>query len=295
MHGRTEDLGSALTERPEAQPSGHHKAIVIEPTKGWVPINFDEIWEYRELIGFLARRDISSRYKQTALGASWAVIQPLMTMVVFSIFFGKLAKVPSDGLPYPVFSYCGMLPWQFFATATTNSANSLITNANMLTKVYFPRLVIPISAIIPAVVDFLIAFVILFAMILYYHIAPTLNWVYLPGFFAIAAVTALGTGIWLSALSAEYRDMRHVIPFLITTWMYVSPVVYPSSMVPEEWRGLYALNPMVGAIEGFRWALLGKSGLDMQAVVVSSLMSLLLLITGAFYFRRMERRFADVI
>jgi lipopolysaccharide transport system permease protein len=295
MQRGTEDLGSALTEQTETPPVVEQKPIVIEPTRGWVPINFAELWEYRELIGFLARRDISSRYKQTILGASWAVIQPVMTMVVFSIFFGKLARVPSDGSPYPIFSYCGMLPWQFFATATTNSANSLIANSNMLTKVYFPRLVIPISSVIPAAVDFLIAFVILFGMVLYYHIMPTLHWLYLPAFFAIAAVTSLGTGIWLSALSTEYRDMRHVIPFLISTWMYVSPVVYPSSMVPEQWRALYALNPMVGAIEGFRWALLGTSVLDMQVMALSSTMSLILLITGTYYFRRMERRFADVI
>jgi lipopolysaccharide transport system permease protein len=295
MHGRTEDLGGSLSELKDGSESAVHKAIIIEPTRGWVPINFEELWEYRELIWFLARRDISSRYKQTILGAGWAIIQPLMTMIVFSIFFGKLAKVPSDGIPYPIFSYCGMLPWQFFATATTNAANSLILNANMLTKVYFPRLAIPISSVLPAAVDFAIAFVILFGMILYYHITPTLQWLYLPAFFSIALITSLGAGIWLSSLSTEYRDVRHITPFLITTWMYVSPVVYPSSMVPEEWRLLYAVNPLVGTIEGFRWALLGKTSLDTSMVALSAASAILILVTGAYYFRRMERKFADVI
>jgi lipopolysaccharide transport system permease protein len=268
---------------------------VIRPSRGWVALQLRDLWEYRELTYFLAWRDISVRYKQTALGAAWAIIQPFFTMVVFSLFFGRLAQVPSDGVPYPVFSYTALLPWQYFATAMANSSNSLVGSANLLSKVYFPRLVIPIASILPAVVDFFIAFVVLLGMMLFYGIMPTWNVVWLPFFLLLALITALGVGLWLSALNVEYRDVRYTIPFITQFWMFASPVVYPGSMVPEAWRWLYAINPMVGVIEGFRWALLATDTAPGPMVAVSTLAALVLLVTGAFYFKRMEKTFADVV
>ncbi len=268
---------------------------VIRPSRGWVALKLRELWEYRELLYFLAWRDVSVRYKQTVLGAAWAIIQPFFTMIVFSIFFGRLAEIPSDGVPYPVFSYTALLPWQYFSTAMTNSSNSLVGSANLLSKVYFPRLVIPIASILPAVVDFVIAFVVLLALMLFYGIMPTWNVIWLPLFLLLALVTALGVGLWLSAMNVQYRDIRYTVPFLIQFWMFASPVAYPSSMVPERWRALYALNPMVGVIEGFRWALLGTNTAPGPLVAVSAVMALVLLVSGAFYFRRMEKTFADVV
>lgn len=268
---------------------------IIRPSRGWVSLKLPELWEYRELVYFLAWRDISVRYKQTALGAAWAIIQPFFTMIIFSLFFGRLAGVPSDGVPYPIFSYAGLLPWQFFATGIGNSSNSLVGSANLLSKVYFPRLAIPIASVMPALVDFAVAFVVLLGMMLFYGIAPTLNIVWLPLLLLLALVTALGVGLWLSALNVEYRDIRYTIPFITQFWMFVSPVAYPSSMVPEQWRWLYALNPMVGVIEGFRWALLGTDTAPGLMVIVSSVAALALLVSGAFYFRRMEKTFADVV
>jgi lipopolysaccharide transport system permease protein len=254
-----------------------------------------DLWQFRELVYFLAWRDISVRYKQTVLGAAWAIIQPFFTMVVFSLFFGRLAQVPSDGVPYPIFSYAALVPWQYFATSINNSSNSLVGNANLISKVYFPRLVIPVASILPALVDFAIAFVVLLGMILFYGIIPTWNIVWLPLLLLLALVTALGVGLWLSALNVEYRDIRYTIPFITQFWLFASPVAYPSSMVPEQWRWLYAINPMVGVIEGFRWALLGTDTAPGPIVAVSTLVALLLLVTGAFYFRRMEKTFADVV
>jgi len=268
---------------------------VIRPSRGWVALKLRELWEYRELLYFLAWRDVSVRYKQTVLGAAWAIIQPFFTMIVFSIFFGRLAEIPSDGVPYPVFSYTALLPWQYFSTAMTNSSNSLVGSANLLSKVYFPRLVIPIASILPAVVDFVIAFVVLLGLMLFYGIMPTWNVIWLPLFLLLALVTALGVGLWLSAMNVQYRDIRYTVPFLIQFWMFASPVAYPSSMVPERWRALYALNPMVGVIEGFRWALLGTDTAPGPLVAVSAVMALVLLVSGAFYFRRMEKTFADVV
>lgn len=280
------------TSEPAQQPA---PVTIIRPSRGWVSLRLHELWEYRELVYFLAWRDISVRYKQTVLGAAWAIIQPFFTMIVFSLFFGRLAQVPSDGVPYPIFSYAGLLPWQFFATAIGNSSNSLVGSANLLSKVYFPRLAIPIASVIPALVDFVIAFVVLLGMMLFYGIAPTLNVVWLPLLLLLALVTALGVGLWLSALNVEYRDIRYTIPFITQFWMFASPVAYPSSMVPEQWRWLYALNPMVGVIEGFRWALLGTETAPGLMVIVSTLAALALLVSGAFYFRRMEKTFADVV
>lgn len=282
-----------MNEQP--QPPQTLPETVIRPSKGWVALHLRDLWEYRDLIYFLAWRDISVRYKQTVLGAAWAVIQPFFSMIVFSLFFGRLAQIPSDGVPYPIFSYTALLPWQYFATAMDNASNSLVGSANLLSKVYFPRLIIPLAGIIPAIVDFLIAFVVLLGMMLFYGIFPTANIIWLPLFLLLALVTALGVGLWMSALNVQYRDVRYTIPFITQFWMFISPVVYPSSMVPETWRWLYALNPMVGVIEGFRWALLATDTAPGPVVAVSVLAALALLASGAFYFKRMEKTFADVV
>jgi lipopolysaccharide transport system permease protein len=244
---------------------------------------------------FMSWRDIKVRYKQTALGAAWAIIQPLMTMVVFSIFFGKLAKMPSDGIPYPLFAYAALVPWTFFANSLTQASNSLLQNANMLKKIYFPRLVMPISSVISGTVDFAFAFIVLIAMMLLYGIVPTLNIVWLPFLMLLALATALGGGLWLSAINVQYRDVRYVIPFLIQVWLFATPIAYPSSLLTEPWRTIYGLNPMVGVVEGFRWALLGTDTAPGTAVVVSSFMAGILLVSGTFYFRRMEKTFADIV
>jgi lipopolysaccharide transport system permease protein len=284
---------SEAADRPygaEAVP-----VTIIKPSSGWISLNLREMWQYRELLLFLAWRDISVRYKQTLLGAAWAIIQPFFSMIVFSLFFGQLAKVPSEGVPYPIFNYTAMLPWTYFATSITASSNSLVGSANLLSKVYFPRLVIPLASVLPALVDFCIAFVVLLAMMLYYGIAPTLNALYLPAFLLLALVTALGVGLWLSAMNVQYRDIRYVVPFLVQFWMFLSPVVYASSLVPEQWQMLYGVNPMAGVIEGFRWAMLGTGDGPGPMLAVSVGAALVLLISGAFYFRRMEKTFADVV
>jgi lipopolysaccharide transport system permease protein len=267
----------------------------IEPTRGWVGLNFKDLWDYRELLYFLTWRDIKVRYKQTALGAAWAILQPFLTMVVFSVFFGNLAKVPSDGLPYPIFSYTALLPWQLFSYALSGSGNSLVANQRLITKVYFPRLVIPIASVLSGLVDFAIAFVVLLGMMLYYGIYPTWAVVTLPLFILLAVLTALAVGLWLSALNVQYRDVRYVLPFLTQFWLFLTPIAYPSSLVPEWIRPLYGLNPMAGVVEGFRWALLGRANEVGPLVLVSALVVGLLLLGGVVYFRRMEKTFADVI
>jgi homopolymeric O-antigen transport system permease protein len=267
----------------------------IDPPKGWASIGFRELWDYRELLYFLTWRDIKVRYKQTALGAAWAVIQPVFMMIVFSLFFGRLAKMPSDGIPYPVFTFCALLPWQLFAHALSESSNSLVGNQNLITKVYFPRLVVPISAVLGGLVDFAIAFVILIAMMLYYGIVPGWQIAMLPAFILLAVATALAVGLWLSALNVQYRDVRYTINFLIQFWLFATPVAYPSSLIPERWRALYGLNPMAGVVEGFRWALLGKQEAPGAMLWVSVAVVILILIGGLYYFRRMEQQFADVV
>jgi lipopolysaccharide transport system permease protein len=266
----------------------------IDPPSSWTSIGFRELWDYRELLYFLTLRDIKVRYKQTALGAAWAVIQPFFMMLVFSLFFGRLAKVPSDGIPYPVFTFCALLPWQLFAHALTESSNSLVANERLITKVYFPRLVVPMAAVLGGVVDFGVAFVILLAMMAYYGIIPTVAIVALPGFILLAVLTALAVGLWLSALNVKYRDVRYTITFLIQFWLFATPVAYPSSIVPEKWRALYGLNPMAGVVEGFRWALLGKQPPG-ALLAVSVAVVILILLSGLYYFRRMEQEFADVV
>ncbi len=265
----------------------------IEPSRGWVPLRLRELWEYRELLFFLTWRDIKVRYKQTALGAAWALLQPLMTMVVFSLFFGKLAKLPSDGVPYPIFSLAALVPWTFFAYGLTQSANSLVGSANLIKKVYFPRLVVPISSVVSGAVDFLLAFGLLLAMMMGYGIVPSINAVFIPFFVVLAFVTSLGVGLWLSALNVEYRDVRYVVPFLTQFWMFATPIAYSSNLVPEVWRPLYGLNPMVGVVEGFRWSLLGTQTEPGLIIVASAAAAVGLLVSGAFYFRRMEKNFAD--
>lgn len=343
----------------------------IEPARGWIPLKFDELWEYRELFYFLTWRDIKVRYKQTLLGASWAIIQPLCTMLVFTLFFGNLAGVPSDGIPYPIFSFAALVPWTFFANALTTSSLSLVQGSNLLKKVYFPRLALPVSAILGGLVDFMLSFFVLLLMMLYFGILPTWKFIFVPPLLLLAFVTSLGVGLWLSAINVRYRDVRYTVPFLVQLWMFATPVAYPSSMLGEPWRTVYGINPMVGVVEGFRWALLGsgqsaaKAGapagaefvirqgdteirigqrddryfqqfvrrtadgeavqeIDLTAaqytaltetsaaaplgapaaagtpppgpmILVSSLASGLLLLSGAFYFRRMEKSFADVV
>jgi lipopolysaccharide transport system permease protein len=267
----------------------------IQPAKGWVGLNFPELWKFRELLYFLIWRDLKVRYKQTALGAAWAIIQPLLTMAVFSLFFGRLAGVPSDGVPYPIFAFTGLVPWTFFANALTQSSNSLIGSQHLITKVYFPRLVIPIASVFSGILDFAIAFVVLIAMILYYGITPGITLLTIPFFFLIALITALGSGLWLSALNVEFRDVRYIVPFLAQFWLFATPVAYPSSLLAERWRIIYALNPMVGVVEGFRWALLKTPNLSASVFAVSTITAIALLVTGALYFKRMERTFADVV
>jgi len=271
------------------------KSVRIEPSYGRVPLRLHELWEYRELIYFLIWRDVKVRYKQTALGAAWAIIQPFFTMVVFSIFFGKLAKMPSDGVPYPIFAYTALVPWSFFAHGLTASSNSLVGSANLIQKVYFPRLVLPISTALSGGVDFVVAFAVLLGMMLYYGMVPTIHVVWLPFFMLLALTTSLGVGLWLSALNVQFRDVRHVVPFVTQFWLFASPVVYPSSLLSEPWRTLYALNPMVGVLEGVRWALLRTHFRPGATILASSLAALVILIGGAFYFRRMEKTFADVV
>jgi lipopolysaccharide transport system permease protein len=276
---------------PIEQPA----VLIIKPSQGWVNLRLKDVWEYRELLYFLVWRDIKVRYKQTVLGAAWAVIQPFLAMVVFSIFFGKLAQVPSDGLPYPIFAYAALLPWQLFAHALTESGNSLVASQQLIKKVYFPRLAIPLAAVLAGLVDFAIAFVVLLGMMFYYGIYPTVAIVTLPLFILFAVATAMAAGLWLSALNVEYRDVRYVIPFLTQFWLFATPVAYPSSLVPEPWRAVYGLNPMAGVVEGFRWAILGKSGGMGSLMVVSVLAVIALLIGGLIYFRRMEKTFADLV
>ena len=262
---------------------------------GWVVVDLKELWRYRELALFQAIRDIKVRYKQTVLGAAWAILQPTMTMVVFSIFFGKLAGVPSDGIPYPVFTFCALLPWQLFTHALTYSSNSLVDNADVLTKVYFPRLILPFSAVISGLVDFAIAFSVMAGMMIYYHMVPGWPVITLPLFILLAIVAALSVGLWLSALNVKYRDIRYTLPFLAQLWMFVTPVAYPSSLVPPQWQAVYGLNPMVCVVDGFRWALLGKQLPAGPMVFVSMAATMALLVGGIFYFQRMEKSFADII
>jgi lipopolysaccharide transport system permease protein len=255
-----------------------------------------DLWRYRELFYFLAWRDILVRYKQTAIGMAWALIRPFLTMVVFTVVFGNLAKLPSEGVPYPILVFAGMLPWQFFSTALSECSNSLISNANLISKVYFPRLIVPTSAVIVSFVDFMVSGIILLGLMAWYNYIPTWRILTLPLFIGIAFAASIGVGLWLAALNVEYRDFRYIVPFIVQFGLYISPVGFSSNIVPEQWRLLYSLNPMVGVIDGFRWAILGgESKLYLPGFTLSVGLVVLLLVSGIWYFRKMERTFADVI
>jgi lipopolysaccharide transport system permease protein len=269
--------------------------LVIQPLKGLVPLRLSELWKHREVLYFLMWRDIKVRYKQTALGAAWAIIQPLFTMLTFSIFFGRLAKVPSDGLPYTLFSYSALVPWTFFATGLNQASNSLVSSSNLITKVYFPRLLVPMAAVLAGLLDLAIAGATLLLMMVYYHHGSTVHVVWVPALLLLALMTSVGVSFWFSALNVKYRDIRHVLPFVVQLWMFATPIAYPSSLVPAKFRAIYALNPMTGVIEGFRWALLGVNTAPGLMLVVSSIIAVLVLVSGAYFFRRMETTFADVV
>jgi homopolymeric O-antigen transport system permease protein len=269
--------------------------IYIKRSRGLVSLRLGELWQYRELLYFLVWRDVKVRYKQTALGIAWAVVQPFFTMVIFSLFFGRLAKVPSDGVPYPLFAYCALVPWGFFANGLNMGSNSLVESANLIRKVYFPRLAIPIATVLSGGVDFLLSFLLLVGMMVYYGRMSGVDAMWLPLLLLLGLVTALGVSLWLSALNVQYRDVRYTIPFLTQIWMFATPIAYPSSLVPEGWRALYGLNPMVGVVEGFRWALLGTATRPGPMLIVSSLAAVMILLTGAMYFRYTEKTFADVV
>jgi len=285
---------SAINQTETILP-GNHVHTVIVPPKGWAPLQLGELWKFRELLFFLTWRDIKVRYKQTALGATWAVLQPVLTMIVFSIIFGGLAKLPSEGIPYPIFTFTALLPWQLFAFALTQSSNSLVGSQNLISKVYFPRLVVPFSSVLAGLVDFAIAFFVLVGLMAFYGIGLTPAVLLLPLFLLLALASAMAVGLWLSAFNVKYRDIRYVVPFLTQFWMYATPIAYSSSLIPEKWRWLYSLNPMTGVVEGFRWAILGKSSLDLFSLGISACAVVALLVGGLYYFKRMETSFADII
>lgn len=265
----------------------------IAPPRGWLDLDLREIWEYRELLYFFAWRDLKVRYKQTVIGVAWVVLQPFFTMLVFSLFFGRLAKVPSEGLPYPIFYYCALLPWTYFAGALTNATNTMVEHQKVITKVYFPRVLLPFSAVVSGLVDFAIAFLMLAWMMLHYRLVPTKAVLLLPLFLMLAVASALAIGLWLAALNAIYRDVRYAMPFFVQLWLFASPVAYPSSLVPKQWRWLYGLNPMAGVIEGFRWCLTGHGQPPNSLVLASAVGVLLLLAGGLIYFQNVEGTMAD--
>ncbi len=278
------------------QEDSRTPVIEISPPKGWVPVNFRELWAYRELLFFFTWRDIKVRYKQTIFGFAWAIIQPLFMMVVFTLFFGQLAQVPSEGIPYPLFSYAALLPWTLFSESLGRSSNSLINDTNLIQKVYFPRIITPLSSILSPLIDFAVAFLVLIGLMIYYHYAPTVVILWLPAFIILQMMLALGMGLWLSAINVEYRDVRYAVPFLIQLWLFASPVIYSSSFVPPRFQAAYGIiNPMSGIIEGFRWAILGTPPPSYLQLITSTAISIVILVTGAFYFRRKETAFADYI
>jgi len=287
-------MASSLKHQPLHLTQADIYHTHIEPSRSWLSFGWKEMWLYRELLFFLTWRDIKIRYQQTILGFTWAVLQPFLTMVVFSLFFGQLGKIPSEGVPYPIFNYTALLPWQFFENSITVSTSSLVTNANMVTKVYFPRLFVPIAGVLSGLVDFFVAFTVLIGMMIFYHITPTVGALLLPVFLLLAFITAMGVSLWLSALNVRYRDVRYVVPFLVRFWFFATPIAYPSSLLSEPWRTLYGLNPMVGVVEGFRWALLGTKPPEMM-LFISTFIAIVLLVSGLMYFNRSEKTFADII
>ena len=277
-----------------APPASGPKLTIVDPSTGWAALRLGDLWTYRELLFFLVWRDVKVRYKQTALGVAWAVLQPLLTMFVFSLFFGRLARMASDGLPYPVFNLAGLVPWTFFAFGLNEAATSVVGSRHLITKVYFPRLAIPLATVLAGLVDFAIAFLLLLLVMAWYGIVPGLEALFVIPLVLLAFVTALGVGLWLAALNVQYRDVRYVLPFLTQLWLFATPIVYPTSLVPAAWRPVYGLNPMVGVVDGFRWALLGSAPPG-PALAVSACAALALALGGIFYFRRMERAFADIV
>lgn len=283
---------SVPSERQEFENSA---TLWIEPIRGWANLRLKELWEYRELLYFLIWRDVKVRYKQAALGAAWAILQPLLTMLIFSLIFGMFAKVPSDGTPYPLFAFSALVPWNFFAASLSQSSGSVVGSANLISKVYFPRLAIPLAAVLAGLVDFGVAFLVLLGMMAYYKRIPTVHILWLPLFILLELCASIGVGFWLSAMNVKFRDVRYVVPFLVQFWMYASPIIYPTSMLPARYRTIYALNPMVGVVDGFRWALLGTKTAPGPIVAVSAAATVLFLVGGALYFRRMEAQFADIV
>ena len=298
MEVSTRELFIRATE-PDSQrvlSSTIDHVVRIRPSRGWwISLRLHELWDYRELIYFLTWRDIKVRYKQTLIGAAWAILQPLLAMLIFTVVFRKFANVPSDGLPYPVFAYAGLLPWDLFAYALNRSSNSIVGHSYLVSKVYFPRLIVPLAAITSGLADFAMGFVVLLAMMIWFGVVPTWGILALPVFLLLALATAIAVGLWLSALNVKYRDVGYTIPFLTQLWLFASPVAYSVTLVPERWRLLYGLNPMVGVIEGFRWALLGKESPDFEQIAASTVVVLILLGGGTIYFKRTERMFADVV
>jgi len=275
--------------------SDARRAFRIERSRGWVSLRLAELWRYRELVYFLTWRDVKVRYKQTILGAAWALLQPFLTMLVFSVVFGRLAQVPSDGVPYPLFTLAALVPWTFFSNALTQSSNSLVGNANLITKVYFPRLIVPTATVLSGVIDFVLAFFLLLAMMAYYDVTPAVTVLWIPLFLTLVVAVSLGAGLWLSAMNVQFRDVRYTVPFLTQFWLFATPIAYPSSMLHAPWRTLFGINPMVGAVEGFRWAMLGASAAPLAVVAMSTTTAVAVLVSGALYFRRMERTFADIV
>lgn len=288
-------MAVSRTQPAPLEQSGRHPVVRVAARRDWLAVDLPELWAHRELLYFFVWRDIKIRYKQTIIGAAWAVLQPLMTMFVFTLFFGMLAKIPSQGLPYPIFYYCALLPWTYFATAMQSATNIVVDQQRVIRKVYFPRVLLPIAAVLSGLVDLAIAFAVLLGIMGYYRMVPTVAAMWLPAFALLAVATALGIGLWLSALNALYRDVRYALPFLVQFWMFASPVAYPSSLVPEEWRWLYGMNPMAGVIEGFRWSLTGHGQPPGAIVVVSSTVVVLLLLGGLVYYHTVEGTIADVV
>jgi lipopolysaccharide transport system permease protein len=288
-------MGTARSQIAVAAESRDVPVVRIEAHRGWLALDLAELWAYRELLYFFVWRDIKVRYKQTVIGAAWAVLQPVMTMLVFSLFFGKLAKIPSEGLPYPVFYYSALLPWMYFAAALQSSTNIVVDQQRVITKIYFPRVVLPIASVLSGLLDFSISFVVFLGLMAWYRIVPGRAVIWLPAFALLAVVTALGVGLWLSALNALYRDVRYVVPFLVQFWMFASPVAYPSSLVPEKWRWLYGLNPMAGVIEGFRWSLTGTGEPPGILLAASATAVILVVLGGLIYYHSVEGTIADVV
>jgi lipopolysaccharide transport system permease protein len=294
-HSSVGALHNQTGTRPAAFSLPDKPLVTIKPDRQRFALNVRELWVYRELLVFLIWRDIKVRYKQTLLGAAWAILQPLLTTLVFTLFFGMLAGVSSDNVPYPVFAYAGLLPWTFFANSVTQSSNSLVGNSNLITKVYFPRIIIPSAAVGAGLVDFAIAFLVLIGMMIYYRVGVTWSTLMLPVLALHITLFSIAVGMWLSALNVKYRDIRFVLPFLIQLWMFISPVIYPASMIPEQWRWLLMLNPLTGIIENFRAALFVEKQFEWASLLISMAMTLVMLLYSIYSFRRMEKHFADVI